>query len=236
MGSTIQAALQIYEILEAILLELPDVEIPRATTVCKAWHKVISDSVRLRRACIFDHLRPTTQQDGPSGQQPQIWIPAYQPSAIFHLNPVFGTACDYFNIDGVRTTRLFIYPASIPRLRGERDAFATLPPCTTILLETYGRAKPCMVYVKNGIKIRDLLDCARMLCEGAEMEAAHRELRHPLVNVQGNAIGKFIGCSIAPTREEAEKEFEAAELLKKMKSKSQKGEAVAAVRRRRRKN
>lgn len=210
MTSPTQAALGVNELLEAILLALPGPDITRLMTVCKTWHKVIDESSRLRHVRILQPLPPTSTAQQTT-TPPTIWTPTYLILAHMRLNPVFGTACDYFDDSGADdppTTRLFIYPANLPRLKTARHEFATRPPCTTLLLETYGRARPCTVYVPRGIRIGDLLDGARMLCRSAAWDAPYACWVPKGKMVAEDAIGKLVGCSTASSQREAEVEFE----------------------------
>ena len=189
------AALRTYELLEAILLSLPPTDITRVMRVCKTWHKITLESSRLREARVLRHL-PFSRTEQSSGYESDAWIPSYPATAGMRLNPIFASGCDYSESGDIRITRMFIFPANVPRLRFRQEEYATFPPCTTVTLETCGDARSCTVYIRTGIRIKDLLECAGMLCS-SRAEDWGGTIWGVRLSRTADAIGKLIGCSTA---------------------------------------
>ena len=165
------AVLSTYELLEHIITYLHPVDVARAKSVAKAWHHIIRESPRLH----------------------DLRIPApldKMGTAIFPLPADSNLACLYDLGSRLRfVTNLGVrYSSEIPEWnqangdlrritekgselrfyrRGLRqevlDEYATIPPCQAINLYRAMTGTSCVVYVKDGVKIRHLQKAAESM-------------------------------------------------------------------------
>ena len=156
-----------YGLPETIIHLLAPLEIHRATKVCKTWHQLIEHSkvLRLARAlvpvgppldnvCWIDNAVDYTNAIYDKGTEIQV-----HPSLQSRLTATFSG-------DSIIDHRVYISHRNWAQLSECASAFATIPACQVIGLRTEtdgvefmdNADTGCLVYVRDGIRIRDLMD------------------------------------------------------------------------------
>lgn len=90
-----------------------------------------------------------------------------------------------------RDTQIWLRKKHIHTLRKHKHEFATFPPCDRMQLETCMARTVCTVYVKSGIRIKDLL----------EVSAKLRETERGMIfdvfeQVSWDTVARLAGCVV----------------------------------------
>lgn len=156
-----QAVLETWELLEMIISYVPVHQIQSLKATSKHWNHLIKNSNPIRRARCVTPVRWSSKGD----------VPTYDSGYTIELHPKIkymiaardgngeGTLCKRFNVDR--------YSAAI--LKPHRGEYATSPRCWALAmcLDDYAMFRsqqlPCVLYVKEGIKVGDILDARKAL-------------------------------------------------------------------------
>ncbi|KAK3719558.1 hypothetical protein LTR37_004416 [Vermiconidia calcicola] len=157
-----QAALGTYELLEKIIVNVPPQKIQNAKTVSKAWCTVIKDSKNISRAGV---LRPIKHKSK---------YAEYVQARSFYGNPVYGNEVKINLHPGLWTNakmgggnfsaKCSLHPGTWHETAKRAEDFATMPPCCAIgVCAGFKESVRCIVYVKDGVRLRDLLEVSTAL-------------------------------------------------------------------------
>lgn len=154
--------LNIYELLENIILHLPPTDVTRVMRVATSWNTLIKNSTRLQEARVATPISPVKQvPHGLAKQRPDEWAfirefaPEYDASLgvvmrIPSWTPMIKApfTCGYYSTFQAKYNT------------DSKDAWVTLPPCQSMLIRmSTGRDERWYTLgVNTGIRIRDLLD------------------------------------------------------------------------------
>lgn len=148
--------LGVYELLETILLSLSPTDLTRSMRVSTTWKQMIEQSQRLQRARVVSPSPTAFTAD-----QTRKWlcqgIPNYPISVALELNPYLTSKTS------ARDTQIWLRKKHIHTLRKHKHEFATYPRCERMQLETCMARTVCTIYVKSGIRIKDLLEVSATL-------------------------------------------------------------------------
>ncbi len=184
------AALGTYELLEHILTFLPPRSIETAKRVCKAWKHIIKSSKRVQKAAVLLPMVPSNkflrfQRERLPGNASLPRYDAPRATSI-RLHPDLAASRDEsgaarrFSMTEIckQTSSWFGLPPfhrretlpvkQIRKFQSAQDCFATHPPCGVIGMQLRESLMPkewteCVVYVPEGVRIRDLVAVARAL-------------------------------------------------------------------------
>lgn len=158
--------LQLCELLEAILLQLPPTEITKAMRVSKGWCDLITSSTRLHNARIL-----TATSVSISDIHCGMAVPQYVSSEVIKINPLFsGVAAEIIGKFAAREADyLYMFTAfedlaDWDGLSSMGQQFVTHPPCQRLMLACRDLAfgeYHFEVCVKSGIRIMDLAEIAK---------------------------------------------------------------------------
>ncbi|KAK3719559.1 hypothetical protein LTR37_004417 [Vermiconidia calcicola] len=162
-----------YELLENIVIRLPAIDIIAVMRVAKIWRDIISKSVRIHDARILAPIEKIRPHDDPRDEH-RIF-PLYEstskikfnhlkiisPRSRFDIYDFPQCTADYEEWGREMCAFITIHEET-PK---HRSLYATLPPCQAIhTVERDMSWDPgCVVYVKNGVRIGDLIDAHRAL-------------------------------------------------------------------------
>lgn len=183
--------LGVWELLENILVNLPSPDLTRVMRVCKTWKKIIEETSRLHNHRIILPLPPKRLQGEEKRDLLDRGIPKY---------PLEGarwreTASQLRSGRRVgrhrpRNSNHTLIPLpKATQIRRERVGDVSSLP--RILLETYCAATVCTVYVRTGIRVKDLLDVSASLCKA---EATCEGELYNLYGPGDDTTGRLRGC------------------------------------------
>ncbi|KAK3680536.1 hypothetical protein LTR37_021188 [Vermiconidia calcicola] len=160
-----------YELLENIIIRLPAIDITTVMRVATTWRDIISKSVRIHDARILAPIEKIRPHDDP--REGHAKHPSYESTpgidftdlSIISPRSMFEFEnSSIFLVDGKECVKKKGMVISIhedtPKLR---NLYATLPPSHAIYVKEsmVGWDYHCGVYVKNGVRIGDLIDAHR---------------------------------------------------------------------------
>ena len=134
--------------------------------VSKFWNQLIISSPAIRKATCLQ----------PSGYD-AYGTPGYSTPSTVNVHLSIGGSFR-FTRETPTYTRFYINSSSQKAMQKFRDEFATMPRCQALLVQAYHSVKnrdfiSCVLYVKDGVKIADLLD----LRDGMKTTFARYDLR-----------------------------------------------------------
>ena len=148
--------LELPELLENIISRLPAHQIYYSKRVAKFWDQLIRSSPAIRKASC---LQPSCST--PHGT-PKC---SYTAQSSIELHPCIKGSWSFTKGD-TTYTRFRVDEYYVEAIQNFRDEFATAPRCQATLMEAYHpypwnpltRLMGCVLYVKGGVKMEDLLD------------------------------------------------------------------------------
>lgn len=161
--------LELYELLEAILLYLPPSQITQAMRTSKTRHSVIQRSSCLQQRRILT-TRPDAHED--------ISEPQYKPGETIRVHPILNH--DFESDAWPDEKNDFIYfsryvdPSDMDDLQAVMHEFACLPPLQKLLLRMSYNIR-CTLYVKTGIRVRGIVKGGVAMWEGRKEALRDRE-------------------------------------------------------------
>lgn len=162
MATAAQKCFGVFELLENILFLLPPTDLTRVTRVSSTWKQTIEQSKSLRENRA---VSPLSTFSPPAGYgQFTRGIPLYAREADIKPNT---------NLQVRSKSELFYEGVEIKTcdrkrytLREVSAQFATFPPCKVMHLWTNMVGTTCTIYIKDGIRIKDLFEVSASLLEG----------------------------------------------------------------------
>lgn len=179
MESAVTSVLEIPELLQAIIIELPIRNIFQARRVSRLWRDAIGDSLAIRKKLF---LKQTEKVVAPS---PVIHAPIqgkieyachFEPNNTF-MNLLHGAVFDGRDQKRpgfVAMTRNFRIGDDIGhgRSRSFGSMFITQPPCTTAVVRVIGDFKPiavgCSLRNSEGLRCKDVVEVVEKMLSGAQ--------------------------------------------------------------------
>ena len=145
-----QAVFDTLELLENIITFVPPKKIQTLERVSKYWRQLINTSPRIRRLrCLKPAFYATDGQ------------PIYYPGPCITIHPSLGYRFDRTSREAIHR-KFDICERSAKRLSRLRGDYATFPRCQAMLIKLdmhfTDLQQDCVLYVKEEIKIGDLLD------------------------------------------------------------------------------
>jgi hypothetical protein len=177
------AVLRTYELLEAIMLHLPPFDMARAMRVSRTWNSLIESSSRIYDLRILapedrrkHRHRARSHVDNRSDDSVNLGqIPVYasfESMAGFRYNPNIpwpsGQACQSCAGDEYMGYYLNFGPEVTEhdwRLNKVWKEFATIPPCQAIALRILKEEHYCVVYVRDGVRVKHLREASSGMLE-----------------------------------------------------------------------
>lgn len=195
MAASVEDVLDIPELLEMIILELPPHDILLAQRTSKTWNAAIAKSLRIQRKLFKASGGPPLAPSSNSSVQHSVYDSQYYEHEL-SFNPLLPSICraegPLVGIDGVQSIqwrftgrelldRIVHMPEEM-KIDYERKAwngmFVTQPPCTTAMVWSSGNYKTqsagCSLRVRTGIQLKHIFDVA------IEMARLSAEIEKPL--------------------------------------------------------
>lgn len=159
--TALDTTLQICELLEAILLYLPPSQITQAMRTSKNWHSLIQNSIRLEQRRIL-RTQPSLV---PNAHHAGEWDPEYEPGEKIRVHPIFYY--ESFAVLNRHNKVHFAFQLDSSSGAEVMHEFACLPPVQKIWLERRSNIY-CVLYVKGGIRIKDIVEIGQAMSDGPE--------------------------------------------------------------------
>lgn len=159
--AAVRAVFDTYELLEAVLLAVPPGDVNRKMRVRSTWRDIVENSARLQHHRVLRTMsKPLHNVDRPQYQ-------SEEPIRVHRiLNPVEDLWEDPET--GVKYQRLYIalrfYEMTTDELSAVWHEHSFLPPCEKLQLCLRGYARDCILYVKDGIRVKDVVEIADAMC------------------------------------------------------------------------
>lgn len=172
-----QHCLGVWELLENVLIYLPPTDLTRVMRVASLWKEIRQRSVRLRHNHVLVPFPPETSLFHRRCLRFDS-VPQYPPETGLRINCILratnafierrrgGESRPAFQID--------LWQLNTRLLKRFQREFVTFPPCQRVLLSTHPRSTICTVYVKDGIRIGDLVDMGNALSATDRLESGRR--------------------------------------------------------------
>lgn len=165
-----QAVLGTYELLEKIIVNVPPQTIQKAKTVSKAWHTLIKESKAIGRAAVLGPLKHQSKYADYAQAFGLCGVPVYGKEMKINLHP---NLCPYpkavvaspKSVEGELSAKFDLRSRVWDGVAKRAGDFATKPPCCAIGIFAAGfeGTVRCIVYVRDGVRLRDLLEVSTAL-------------------------------------------------------------------------